>query len=284
MARPHAPKVETVNDLDCYLTNFWRALQNDPEGVAKHADNPVNEIELHCKHRWLKGQADFIQRMRSDMDFFDSKIAGFWVWGIGQWIGDGWCDISKVQDKIPHLGNAGRGVHRGSIPHLGNAGRGGRPHLGRDQGTHAKFRSEGLYNYLEKLAARVRRVRVCCGDWSRVLGDSVTVFHGMTGVFLDPPYFSESRDDVYNHDSRTLPKEVEKWCHENGERENMRIALCGYEGDYEMPKSWDCLAWKAGGGYGNQNKKNDNAGKERIWFSKNCIKPLNQGVQGVFEF
>ena len=26
LARPHAPRVETVNDADCYVANFWRAL------------------------------------------------------------------------------------------------------------------------------------------------------------------------------------------------------------------------------------------------------------------
>jgi len=53
----------------------------------------------------------------------------------------------------------------------------------------------------------------------------------------------------------------------------MRIALCGYEGDYDMPGTWEKIAWKTGGGYGNRNAKNDNAGKERIWFSPNCLKP-----------
>lgn len=264
LARPHAPKVETVNDFDAYLTNFWRALQNDPESVAEHADNPVNECDLHARHRWLKEQEDFIARMRSDPDYFDVKIAGWWVWGISCWIGDGWCGEAKKQE-----------IKR---PHLGDAGMGGRPHLGRDQGTHAKFRSDGIYDYLAKLAARVRRVRVCCGDWSRVLGDSVTVFHGMTGVLLDPPYFSDSRADCYNHDSRSVPKEVEKWCIENGDRRLMRIALCGYYGDYQMPDSWECVAWKAGGGYGNRNKDNDNAAKERIWFSPNCVKVAKQGT------
>jgi hypothetical protein len=31
LARPTPPRVETVNDKDCYLANFWRALQHDPE-------------------------------------------------------------------------------------------------------------------------------------------------------------------------------------------------------------------------------------------------------------
>ena len=155
LARPHEPKVETVNDMDCFLTNFWRALQNNPDGVAEWADSPVNECDLHSRHRWLCAQDGFVAKMRSDPDYFDVKVAGWWVWGLSCWIGDGWCDLKKgAMSRRPHLGDAGNGVHRGSIPHLGDAGQGGRPHLGRDQGTHAKHRSEGLYKYLGELAAR----------------------------------------------------------------------------------------------------------------------------------
>jgi len=50
--------------------------------------------------------------------------------------------------------------------------------------------------------------------------------------------------------------------------------LCGYEGDYNMPDTWECVEWKAGGGYGNQSqtKNNDNRTRERIWFSPHCLK------------
>lgn len=54
---------------------------------------------------------------------------------------------------------------------------------------------EDLMAYFEWLAERLRRERVACGDWTRVLGGSVTVCDGVTGVFLDPPYASE-RDGV----------------------------------------------------------------------------------------
>jgi DNA adenine methylase len=276
LARPHEPKVETVNDMDCYLTNFWRALAASPDEVAFHADNPVNECDLHARHRWLKTQGGFIEKMRTDPDYYDAKIAGWWVWGISAWIGDGWC--RKESTQIPHLGDEGMGVHRGSIPHLGNEGRGGRPHLGRDQGTRAKFRTEGLYHYLGQLAARVRRVRVCCGDWSRVCGDSVTIFHGLTGVFLDPPYFSPDRADVYNHDSRSVPKDVEAWAISHGDDKRFRIALCGYEGDYAMPDTWECVAWKSAGGYANRLKDNANARRERIWFSPHCLSKKQPGL------
>jgi hypothetical protein len=85
LVRPHPPKVETVNDMDAYLTNFWRALAADPDGVAEWADNPVNELDLHARHRWLIGQKDFIHKMRNDPDFHDVKIAGWWVWGLSCW-------------------------------------------------------------------------------------------------------------------------------------------------------------------------------------------------------
>src|SRR5690242_18441388 len=53
LLRPSPPKVETCNDADAYLSNFWRATQHDPEAVAAHADGPVNECDLHARHRYL---------------------------------------------------------------------------------------------------------------------------------------------------------------------------------------------------------------------------------------
>jgi hypothetical protein len=61
------------------------------------------------------------------------------------------------------------------------------------------------------------------------------------------------------------------WAIEQGESKFMRIALCGYEGEHDMPASWRCFAWKTNGGYGNQDGENDNASKERIWFSPWCL-------------
>ena len=38
LGRPHPPKTETANDLDCYLANFWRAVSMAPDEVALNAD------------------------------------------------------------------------------------------------------------------------------------------------------------------------------------------------------------------------------------------------------
>ncbi|KKL96366.1 hypothetical protein LCGC14_1845200 [marine sediment metagenome] len=45
LERPHQPHVETVNDKDGFIANFYRALAADPEGVAKWCDFPVNEAD-----------------------------------------------------------------------------------------------------------------------------------------------------------------------------------------------------------------------------------------------
>ena len=85
LARPHPPRVETVNDFDCMVANFWRATSKDPEKVAEYADGPVNECDLHSRHRWLvlsEDAAAFRERMRRDPEHYDCRIAGWWCWGL----------------------------------------------------------------------------------------------------------------------------------------------------------------------------------------------------------
>lgn len=38
-------RIETVNDADGHICNFWRSLQADPEAVAHYADWPVSELD-----------------------------------------------------------------------------------------------------------------------------------------------------------------------------------------------------------------------------------------------
>jgi DNA adenine methylase len=215
-----------------------------------------------------------------------------------------------VHRKLPHAGNAGTGVHR-KRPHAGNAGTGvhragvgsQRPHLGsggQGNGVHglngvsrqlpatniggdAAYgdggpRREMLITYFRQLAARLERVRVICGDWTRVLGPSVTYKHGMTAVFLDPPYSHAERDSkLYSHDS-DVAADVRQWAIENGDNPQLRIALCGYDTEHgdAMPDTWSVWRWKAAGGYGSQGngRGRANAGREAVWFNPACINPL----------
>jgi len=272
LGRPTDPGIETVNDLDCMVANFWRALQHDPDAVADAADWPVNEADQHARHLWLCSQEEFRERMKTDAEFYDAKIAGWWVWGQCIWIGSGWCSA-----QLPHLGNAGRGINR-KLPHLGDAGRGINrqlPHLGnagRGVNRDASGKREFLFAYMNELAARLRRVRVCCGDWSRVCSPAVTFRHGSTGVFLDPPYADGYMQYAAGGCGETVAQDVRKWAEDNGDNPSLRIALCGKEGEHRMPKSWECMPWKARKGYGSQ----DNSNLERIWFSPHCLKPSQQ--------
>lgn len=243
---------ETINDMDGFVCNFWRAVQSEPDAVANFVDWPVNELDLHARHKWLMSTARAqVERLRDDPDFYDVKVAGWWVWGLCQWIGRGWCSGSECK-QLPHLGDAGIGVHR------------------------SDYTGDDLYRYFDLLSKRLRRVRVCCGDWSRVCGQTPTVKQGLTAVFLDPPYSQEERDpEIYSVES-DVGEEVRQWCADNGEC--MRIALCGYEGEHNdlEQHGWDMWKWKATGGYSSGD--NENSSRERIWFSPLCVKD-----QGLFD-
>lgn len=313
LARPHEPKVETVNDADGMIANFWRALQAEPEQVAHYADWPVNENDLHARHIWLVNRkAGLTERLEGDPDYYDAKVAGWWVWGICCWIGGGFCSgegpWQSVDGRLVNLGDAGRGVQRCRV-HLGTAGQGvnrqlvnlrnagmgvhrrrvvlnhqgqgihavrvnrKRPLL-TDDGVGATRNSGGIYEWMRALAERLRRVRVCCGDWSRVCGPTPTHIHGLTAVFLDPPYGEGRKEGIYAEDSFTVAEDVRRWAIENGDNSLLRIALCGYD-DVEMPDGWEMVRWSAGGGYGCQGKGRgaENRHREVVWFSPHCIQP-----------
>lgn len=306
LARPDAfpPRVETCNDVDLYIANFWRALKADPDAVASFADYPVNEADLHARHLWLLTQARAnVARVKADPDFYDAKVAGWWVWGLCLWIGSGWCvtpswtgrrargihtrngDTSQQQphrtgdpgvhlppQKIPQCDRGGRGIVGSSI----DKEFGGLPQ--KRSGGHVPSLSQqnpGLYVYLNALAWRLRRVRVCCGDWSRVLTPSVTTRIGATAVFLDPPYQHSERTICYAED-HNVSADVRAWAIANGDNPAFRIALCGYEGEHAMPDTWETVAWKAHGGYSRSERGVKNRSRERIWFSPFCLRPSDR--------
>jgi len=275
LARPHPPGTETINDKDGYVANFWRAVKHDPEAVAEWADNPVSENDLHARHAWLLQYKDgLVSRLEGDPDWHDPKIAGWWCWGICCWIGSGFCSgdgpWQVLDGKLVHLGNAGRGVNRQLV------------HLGRGWGVNRK--RVQLLPWFAALSERLRNVRVCCGDWTRVCGPTPTVYMGTTGVFLDPPYSAEAeRAELYTAEDMSVAHAVAEWAREHGDDPAYRIALCGYEGEHVMPDDWECVAWKALGGYGSQGqgRGRDNCHRERIWFSPHCLGARQMELEGT---
>lgn len=246
-------RIETVNDIDSLLVNFWRALKLHPRKLSKAANYPVSELDLHARHSWLvKQRREIAEKIRTDEAWCDPKISAWWVWGISQWIGGGWCESSNPCNKRPS--SEVRGVHRLSYQRPGLEG----------NGVHR--RGQSLPEHYLKLAERLREVRILNGDWSRLVTPAVTTRQGMTGVFLDPPYTKESgrKKGLYAQDDLVVGHQVRDWAVENGDNPKLRIALCGYEEEYRMPPGWSLLEWKAVG--------SKNGRKERIWFSPHCMK------------
>ena len=250
LARPHfkGRRVETINDLDGWLVNVWRALQLSPHETAAHAVGPVAEIDYHARLAWLQERRtpDLASWLEGDPEAHDPKAAGWWLYvtacGIGDPFGPGpWRVIDgKFTDtrKLPHLGDAGQGV----------------------------------FAYFDQLAARLHRVRITCGSWERVVRPSVT--RSGTGgdstraVFLDPPYATSG--DLYAESTAGVAEKVRDWCETS--TDGLRVILCGYDTEHDalLSHGWAVVDGKAGGGAG-YSTNSANGRRERLWLSPECV-------------
>jgi len=270
LARPafRGRRVETINDMDGWLVNAWRAIQLSPDEVAAHAWGPVAEIDYHARLAWLQERRtpDLASWLEGDPEAHDPKAAGWWLYvmaaGIGDAFGSGpWRVIDgRLTDTraLPHLGNAGQGVNR-ALPHLGDAG-------------------QALAGYLSKLADRLTRVRITCGSWERVVQPSVTRSgaggDGARSIFLDPPYATSG--DLYAETTAGIAEQVRAWC--ETAPDDLRIVLCGYDDEHDglLMHGWTVTEGKSGGGAG-YSVRADNGRRERLWMSPACI---GQHIQG----
>ncbi len=295
LGRPGGPgKYETVNDISGAICNFWRSVRNDPLEVARYADEPVIEQDLHARHAWLvKELPRLTERLMEDPHYFSPRIAGWWVWGQSIWIGDGWCRhpewrarpaltssngvVSLSKDRLPQQlpGIAGRRGVTKKMPDLhGHKGITGEP-------------AESLVGMMKALSDRLRHVRVCCGDFERILS-TATLGTNRTGraqgiapagVFFDPPY--PGFEDLYGT-AEGVAERVFRWCMEHGDHPDLRIVVAGYEGDYDFPSSWEKVAWKAHGGYALQGDgSNQNAHRERLWLSPHTVKSAQFSLEDL---
>lgn len=288
-----AGRIETVNDMSGHVANFWRAAKNCPDEVARHLSYPVIEQDLHARHRWLLARhPDLVAGLDADPDWCDPKAAGWWAWGMSSWIGSGFCDQSKAKPDIarPHLTHTGQGVHaRGQLPRLSNTGtgvhaRGQLPHLGNAcMAGHTVGNLDGLHDWIAALAERLRRTRVCCGDWRRVVTHSALcdrLVGGRVGILYDPPYAhvvdgEASRvGDLYgSEDDASVAAQVAEEARKQAvDHPTWRIVLCGYAGEHVM-SGWRQVAWRTNAGFnsGGYGRGNGNPERERLWLSPACL-------------
>lgn len=279
LAAPNPCSLEVIGDGSGFIANFWRAVRHQAMAVAEWADYPVSHIDLGARHGWLLGQRAALAEALPDPNWpGDAKVAGWWLWGQCAWIGSGWCDWDgNARDglgQIPHVGNAGLGVQAiGKIPHVSDAGRGVQaigqiPHVSNAGRGFVPLTSSGrtAIKWLGKLSARLERVRVIHGDWSRTLNHHYG--GGDTAVFFDPPY--DGFEGVYGNGTDGLQAIVD-WCREH---EHLRIALCGHGGDYDLP-GWDAVQWSRDStSYGSVKTKD----AECVWYSPGCLSAAQKGL------
>lgn len=278
LARPPLAgrRVETLNDLDAWLINTWRAIRLAPAEVAEHAAGPNSEIDYHARLAWLHSRrdGDLVSWLEGDPEHHDAKAAGWWLYVMAAGIGDPWgggpwkVQDGRLVDTRMGSGDAGvrQGIHR-ALPSLGQAGRG----IWRDNAS-------GLEHYMEVLADRLKDVRITCGSWDRVLTPGALRARAgrpEVAVFLDPPYATSG--DLYattnGHTLETLSdlgEQIRQWCLTEGR--GYRIVLCGYEDEHDalLEHGWSVETGLPGSGNGMS--ADPRAGKrERLWLSPECL-------------
>ena len=266
---------ETVNDLSGLLVNAWRAIQLKPEATAAHCILPVSEIDLEARHNHLvQLDPDDIRNRLGDPEYCDPKLAAWYIWGSCSYIGSGWCsgqgpwkwtpaegwfkqEGTGVNRQIPHTGNGGKCVNR-QLPCTGDEGEG-----------QYQERLKWVTGWFQGLSDRLCHTRITCGDWRRVMGNSVR--HAMRGnphgVFLDPPY--DGTEYVYGKSTAPISQQVREWCVEHTNEPGIRIVLAGRaeEHDALLELGWRRVVWKGHHGY---STKKDHE-HEVLWCSPGCL-------------
>lgn len=302
LARPGgAGRIETVNDLDGFVANFWRAVKwhrDELHSLSDRLDYPVVEIDLHARHRWLVARGDGLARaLDADPDYYDLEAAAWWAWGLSAWIGSGWCS-GRSSTKVPEIGHTGQGVHGVAVqlPSISDTGAGVHsvsnrdPHLGHaGKGVHG--RRVGIHDVIDRLSERMRRVRVLCGDFRRCITTAALCdrhVDGGVGVFLDPPYAAKADGKartmgLYGRgcDVAEAADLATEWARDAAAKHpRWRIVISGYEGEREL-EGWQVVSWDTStkmwnsGGYGRKagNQAQENTSRERLWLSPACLDP-----------
>lgn len=250
LANPFDTTHEIVNDSDSMITNFWRAVRKCPDQVAYYAYAPVSQADLHARRNYiLKSYEVTKHSITTDPEWCDCRQAGYWVYCISCWIGDGFIPADvKPKDTICKV-----------------------PTLNHHQGMHKCKTEKELQDWLLKLSQRLKRVTITCGDWSSILGGNWRTQNRTCSVFLDPPYSFGVEGRFYTETNNNTAHDVRKWCVDNGNNPNYRIVLAGYDEHNELEQhGWTSHKWVARGGY-QKNKQEGNRFRETLWISPHCI-------------
>ena len=242
---------EVVCDKSGLIANFWRAVKFDPERTSWWADYPTFHDDLTARHKWL---VDWVKtnsaELKENADYYDPKAAGWWCWGMSNWIGKGFCNTDKEPgNQIPHIkdSNSGMGVSAQKNMEAGE-----------------------IAEWIGLLSTRIKKIVVLNRDWSSAVKPGIlgrtAVSNLKTGVLLDPPYLlGERTKGIYADDGDDAAKNSYDWAVENGLE--YRIAYCCHHGDFHVPEGWDAEI-KSFSVIKRQDRKDR---KDMVMFSPGCL-------------
>jgi DNA adenine methylase len=229
LERPRPGQNEYVGDICCLITNFFRAARyGDHRELTRLRDWPTSQIDLKARANWLKKQERRLYtHLTNDPEWYDLQCAAWYAWAQQARIGE---ESTSVALRL------------------------------------FRRRSESLASYFAALSERLKNVVIHYGDWMRLAKLAERNCRLADGaILLDPPYHHSTgrAKHLYAKDSPDVSDYVCRWALARSQTHpRLRIALCGYEGEHQMPTSWEELPWWSGMG----------KGRERIWFSPNCLK------------
>ena len=226
--------IESVNDKNALIANFFRSAQCKPEEVVHHAVHPPIEIELLARWSSLLAARHQLSEKLLDPEYYDARAGGWWLY----------CFANFVRPR------EGAAKPRKMKPSF------------RASGILSPNSQHRAWDYFVELQQRMANVRIMCRDYQELLVDSeINEAKGnVASILVDPPY--KANAEMYAKEFRTTPFDYDallQRCIELGSRDNVRIALCGYSGDYDMPDDWTIERW---------HPQEDSL--ERVWYSPGC--------------
>ena len=269
------PKREIISDTDGMIVNFWRAVQQDPDQTAHWADNPTLHHDLTARHGWLKKwKKEHSIRLMEDPDYYDVKVAGWWVWGISIWIGGGWCSADWESRPYADCRLGGKGISAQRLTGLKDK----RP-LTKDSVSGAGISAQrqdliDIRATFRVLSDRLKGIITLNRSWeaaltSTMLADTPSCADYRRAVFMDPPYLTAARHNtIYDSDfdgsSDDTANASWEWAKQHGERH--KIAYACHDGDFDLPAGWDKAVMSFKGVW----RKDKNTKQDCVMFSPAC--------------
>ena len=101
---------EIVCDKDGMICNAFRAIQHDPDAVARWADYPTIHQDLTSRRHWLADWRDANADLLSvDPLAYSAQAAGWWIWCLSSWIGGSGDMLRRRTDTRPYVADRGGG-------------------------------------------------------------------------------------------------------------------------------------------------------------------------------